>query len=362
MPVHLVGVAPNHDFLADTKCHPNAGLSGAAARCVHIGLINNMPDGALEATERQFLTLLGSAANGIAVRLSFYALPDVPRAEAGRRHIGRFYSSLESLWNSDVDGLIVTGAEPHAPNLTDEPYWRSLTKVLEWVEHNTHSAVFSCLAAHAALQHIDGIGRRRLADKRFGVFECARASDHQLSAGVPPLVPMPHSRWNDVPENELTECGYSVLTRIKGGGVDAFVKQRKSLMVFFQGHPEYESNTLLLEYRRDVGRYLRRERDTYPAMPEGYFNRDIADVLTALRVQALSDRKIELLSDFPTMEAGTGIADTWSAAAARVYGNWLVYLCDQKERWLKTKRRYGKALSGAHETDLTCSLSNNRRE
>src|SRR5207247_7121462 len=50
---------------------------------------------------------------------------------------------------------------------------------------HTHSAVWSCLAAHAALLHIDGIGRRALSDKRFGVFDCARLSGHPLTAGVP---------------------------------------------------------------------------------------------------------------------------------------------------------------------------------
>jgi homoserine O-succinyltransferase len=320
---------------------------GSAARSIHIGLINNMPDGALEATERQFRTLLDSVSDGVNVRLSLYALPDVPRTEPGRLHISRFYSGIESLWNTRLDGLIVTGAEPLAPNLRDEPYWGNLTKVLDWAEDNIHSTVLSCLAAHAAVQHNDGIGRRRLGDKRLGVFECARASDHQLMAGVPTLLQMPHSRWNDLPENELTDCGYTVLTRASDGGVDAFVKQRKSLYVFFQGHPEYEGNTLLLEYRRDVGRYLRRERDMYPAMPEGYFDRDTADVLTKLRQRALSYRNNELLDDFPTAQVGKGIPNTWSPVAARVYRNWLEYLCAQKERRrLKLKKRgYRKHVS-----------------
>jgi homoserine O-succinyltransferase len=292
-------------------------------------LINNMPDGALEATERQFRTLLDSATNGIPVRLSLYALPDVPRTEAGRLRISRLYSSIENLWNSHLDGLIVTGAEPQAPNLRDEPYWGSLTKVLDWAEHNTHSTVLSCLAAHAAVQHLDGIGRRRLGDKRFGVFECVQTSPHPMMAGIPSRFQMPHSRWNDLPEKEIRDCGYSILTRAQDGGVDAFVKQRKSLFVFFQGHPEYESNTLLIEYRRDVGRYLRRERDTYPAMPEGYLDRDTGDRLTMLRRRALSNRTSELLEEFPNAQAEKQVANTWSRVAAQIYGNWLAYLCAQ---------------------------------
>jgi homoserine O-succinyltransferase len=143
---------------------------------------------------------------------------------------------------------------------------------------------------------------------------------------------MPHSRWNDIPGNELTDCGYRVLSRANDGSVDAFVKQGKRLAVFFQGHPEYEVNSLLLEYRRDVGRYLSRERDTYPSTPEGYCDQNIADVFTKLRDRALSDRRKELLEDFPTALVEKGITNTWHPVAARLYGNWMAYLYAQKER------------------------------
>src|SRR3972149_1837070 len=145
-------------------------LGGADASCVDIGLINNMPDSALEATERQFLALLDAAAEGIVVRLSLYALPDVPRTDLGRHYLSRRYARSDELWNRQLDGLIVTGTEPHAPNLMHEPYWGSLTEVLEWADRSTHSTVWSCLAAHAAVLRFDGIGRQALPAKRFGLF------------------------------------------------------------------------------------------------------------------------------------------------------------------------------------------------
>ena len=302
------------------------------ANCIDIGLVNNMPDAALKATERQFLTLLDAAADGMVVRLTFYTLPDVPRTDAGRRHVSTSYSGVDDLWDSHLDGLIVTGTEPKAPNLKDEPYWESLIRVLEWAEHNTHSTVWSCLAAHAALLHMDGIDRRKLSDKRFGVFECARVSDHPLMAAAPSRLPMPHSRWNDLPEDALTSSGYRVLTRSEHAGVDAFVKQRKSLFVFFQGHPEYEATTLLLEYRRDIRRFLQRERETYPPLPRSYFDDDTVAALTALRERARSDRREELLEAFPTTLLAAKVTNTWRPVAARVYRNWLSYMCARKAR------------------------------
>jgi homoserine O-succinyltransferase len=295
-----------------------------------IGLVNNMPDAALDATERQFRALLEAAAGGLDVHLTVYTLPEVPRTEFGRRQVAR-YADFDDLWDRRHDGLIVTGTEPRAADLQDEPFWGSLTRLLEWAERNTYSTVLSCLAAHAGILHIDGIVRRPLGDKRFGIFECVRVSDHPLTAAAPNRLQMPHSRWNEIPEEALLACGYRVLTRSEDAGVDAFVKQRKSLFVFFQGHPEYEAVTLLLEYRRDIGRFLRGEGDTYPPMPHGYFDQETVDALVALRERALVDRREEVLAEFPTAMAAGKVTNTWRSTAESLYRNWLLYIHARKE-------------------------------
>lgn len=329
-----------HGFSDEAKRlrgEPRVEFREPEAHCIEIGLINNMPSTALEATERQFRAQLDAAAAGITVRLRFYALPDVPRTALGQRRVSGVYSDLTDLWERRLDGLIVTGAEPRAPNLKDEPYWGSLTRLLDWAENHTHSTIWSCLAAHAAVLHIDGIGRRRLPEKRCGVFDCARVSDHSLTAILPPHPRIPHSRWNDIPEDTLRTCGYSVVTRSEAG-VDIFVKHRRSLLVFFQGHPEYEADTLLREYRRDIRRFLRRETDSYPSMPLGYFDEDTVHAMTALRKRALSDRHEGLLTDFPTALVLNKVRNTWRSTAVCLYRAWLLYLCAQKDQQLKARR------------------------
>jgi homoserine O-succinyltransferase len=311
----------------------------ADARCVHIGLVNNMPDSALEATERQFRTLLSEAAEGTAVRLSLFALPEVPRSDEARRRIGSLYSSISTLWENHLDGLIVTGAEPMAPNLMDEPFWTSLTQLIEWAKHNTYSSVWSCLAAQAFVLRIDGIRRRPLEDKLFGVFESAKQADHLLTAGIPARVCMPHSRWNDIPAEALSACGYRVLTRLKNGMADAFVKQGKNLSVFFQGHPEYDPTSLLLEYRRDIRRFLNRERDSYPAIPQGYFEEDAGAALTVLKTRAISDRCEESFAAFPAAIRAAGVRSNWRSDAVQFYRNWLHHLSEQKNKRLESRPR-----------------------
>ena len=296
---------------------------------INVGLINNMPDAALQATERQFFSLLEAAAGSILVRLRLYSLPDVPRTEFGHQHVADRYWSIDDLWDSDLDGLIVTGREPQAADLREEPYWKTLTQVIDWAEDHTISSIWSCLVAHAALLHIDGIDRNPLGEKRFGLYECAKILDHPIMDGIPGSVPLPHSRWNDIQESNLTARGYDVLAR-SVSGPDIFAKKRKSLFLFFQCHPEYDAHALMLEYRRDIGRFLRGQRDTYPPIPQGYFADDAVEALEKFRAQALAQPHEDLLMNFPTVIAAEKLTNSWRTPATRLYTNWLSYIAAQK--------------------------------
>ena len=269
-------------------------------QCLNLALINNMPDAALEGTELQFFELLEVASGGVPVFIKLYSLTGIPRTDRGQRHLNSFYFDFGDLWKNRFDGVIITGTEPREPNLRDEPYWGLLASVFDWAEQNTTSTVLSCLAAHASVLHCDGIGRHRLPDKQFGVFESRKTCDHALLSEIAGTVRFPHSRWNEVRDDELTACGYSVLTKSADAGVDVFVKKKKrSLFVHFQGHPEYDAQTLLKEYRRDIKRFLRRERETYPSMPCGYFDQAAVQLLSDFRENALSDRREESMASFP---------------------------------------------------------------
>ncbi len=306
--------------------------SFATRDCLRLALINNMPDPALEDTELQFFELLDLASGGLRVVIKLYSLAGVPRTERGQRHLNTFYCDFNDLWSARFDGAIVTGTEPHQPDLRDEPYWANLTEVLDWAEENTSSTVLSCLAAHASVLHADGISRRRLRDKRFGVFDSIKKCDHSLTGRIADQIRFPHSRWNEVRADELTSCGYTVLTESAEAGVDLFAKKKKkSLFVHFQGHPEYGAETLLKEYRRDIKRFLRGERETYPSMPLGYFNGAASQVLESYRVRALTDRREEIIESFPESVI-SGLENGWKSSSVSVYRNWLTYVASQQAR------------------------------
>lgn len=304
---------------------------GVPADSIRIAFINNMPDPALEDTEMQFFELLEATAGELPVSVGLYSLPGVLRGERARQHLNSFYSSLDDLLNGRYDGVIITGTEPRRPDLREEPYWQELTAVFDWGEYNTNSTVLSCLAAHAGVLHSDGIQRHPLNDKQFGVFDFRKPGDHLLTMGAPDQIRFPHSRWNEVQGEALTSCGYSVLSQSADAGVDLFVKRKKSsLFVHFQGHPEYGARTLMKEYRRDIRRFLGRERETYPTMPHGYFDAAATEILSQFREKALSDRREDLMGLFPEAPVVETLQSTWHSSAMCVYRNWLQYLQARK--------------------------------
>jgi homoserine O-succinyltransferase len=148
---------------------------------------------------------------------------------------------------------------------------------------------------------------------------------------VPATFRTPHARWNEVQEGALASCGYSVLTKSAEAGVDCFAKQqKKSLFVHFQGHPEYETQSLLGEYRRDMGRFLRRESEVCPTIPRGYFDTEAEEILTAFRRKALSDRRPEFFAGFPADQLAKDLRNVWHPPARRIYRNWLLYMASQR--------------------------------
>ena len=322
MPVEIQGYGP-----IGTVAMGRAGNHG-----IVVGLVNNMPDAALGSTEAQFSSLLQAAAGAHAVRLRFSSLPELPRGADARARIAASYWPIETLLAEAPDALIVTGTEPIAPRLTEEPYWPRLTALLEWADQRTVASIWSCLAAHAAVEYFDGIARRRLAEKRCGVYSHSLLTGHTLLKGVAAPLPMPHSRWNELPIENLRAAGYAVLSSSPETGADAFVRHERSLMLFFQGHPEYEDTTLLKEYRRDVGRYLNGQQAHYPTLPHGYLSAEAAALLEGFRERALAQRAPELLGQFPFAAVAAALVNTWRPAAVAIYRNWLDFIAAARTR------------------------------
>jgi len=291
-----------------------------------IGLINNMPDSALEATERQFARLLNAAAGPRRIHFHCFSLPSVRRSQTAKRRIDGQYTDIADLGRLKLDGLIVTGAEPVAAALPEEPFWQDLTDIVDWAQANTRSTIWSCLAAHAAVLHLDGIERQRLSEKCSGVYDCAKVGDNWLTRDISSPLRISHSRLNTLHAGDLAARGYQLLTQSLQAGVDIFAKELCSQFIFFQGHPEYEALSLQREYLRDITRYLSGERDSFPAFPASYFDSETEHKLANFEKRARAERKLPLSVELPRLTLRQDIAA--GSAAALIFANWLGYLSD----------------------------------
>lgn len=290
--------------------------------CLRIGLVNNMPDAALLATERQFARLLAAAAPGFDIQLQPFALSGLQRNPQTLNRLRGRYLDADALGSVDLDGLIVTGAEPGASELDDEPYWPALTRLVDWTQASATPVIWSCLAAHAAVLHLDGVRRRPLGAKLSGVFTCQRAGDDVFGLPSKPMF-TPHSRQNELVERDLAAAGYQVLARSETAGVDSFIRRGAPLGLFFQGHPEYAADSLAREYARDAARYLRGERPNHPSTPSGYFDAPTEAALAELAERAMRGRDPALLADYTEVLGRAAPVETWRASAAQLYGAWL---------------------------------------
>lgn len=304
-------------------------------RELHIGLLNMMPDTALAPTERQFMRLVG-ACNRIA---QFYIHPFtfdvIPREDRAAEYLHRYYEPFDVLAEQGLDALIITGANPQSRDITAEPFWKPLTAVLDWARDNVTSTLCACLATHATVRYFHGIERQPLGFKRWGVYS------HRIMDRVHPLVrnintrfDVPHSRWNEVQRTQLDAVGIDSLVASETAGVHLAVSPDMIRFVYFQGHPEYDRNSLLKEYKREIGRFLRGELTDYPPTPEHYFEPAAQPLLDSFRERAERDRNPTLLDCFPETELLYHADNTWSDTGKTVVNNWLgtVYQLTHRDR------------------------------
>jgi homoserine O-succinyltransferase len=293
-------------------------------RELHIGLLNMMPDAALQVTERQFMRLVGACNRIAQFHVHPFSIPGIARGAQMRAHIDRYYLTFEDVVRDGLDALIVTGAIPGA-SIVAEPFWEPLGEVFDWAATHVTSTLCACLATHAAMKHFHGIDRQRLPAKRWGVYPHRVTSRHPLVRGANTRFDVPHSRFNEIYRWQMEAAGVEVLVESEAAGVHLAVSGDGLRFVYFQGHPEYDRNSLLKEYKREVGRCLRGEIEEYPRYPENYLDDQAIALLDRFRERATAERgdPDRLLSEFPEREVLEHADNTWGDSAKIVFNNWL---------------------------------------
>ena len=307
-------------------------------RELHIGLLNMMPDAALAATERQFFRLIGESNQIAQFYMHPFTLKELKRGADGAAHIERYYESFEQVRRDGLDALIITGANVTQPDLAREPFWKPLIEVIDWAYESVTSTLCSCLATHAVLQFRYGQKRRPLGFKRWGVYS-HRVVDrrHPLVSDVNTRFDVPHSRFNDVSREQFETAHLHVLAEGEVPGVHLAVSEDLFRIVFFQGHPEYDTISLLKEYKRELGRFIKGERDDYPPIPDNYFSARTQAILDEHRdhVAAARERN-EPVPELPESLITRTLDNTWHDTGEAVINNWMgkVYQITNNDRRL----------------------------
>jgi homoserine O-succinyltransferase len=294
-------------------------------REMHIGLLNMMPDAALAATERQFFRLVGAANPIVQFHMHPFTIEGLPRSAEAGEYIAAYYERFEQIKHDGLDGLIVSGANVTHPKLPQESFWQPLTEVFDWAKQNVTSILCSCLATHALVQYCHGIERTHLGSKRWGVYSHRVVERrHPLVADINTRFDVPHSRYNEIFHEDMEAAGLKVLVESEEAGVHLAVSRDLFRVVFFQGHQEYDTISLLKEYKREISRYFRGEREDYPPFPEHYFSLDVSGILNEYGQHLRSAKRAgRTPPEFPEEAVVQHLDNTWRDTAKAVFNNWL---------------------------------------
>jgi homoserine O-succinyltransferase/O-acetyltransferase len=293
------------------------GAEGASWTCA---LVNIMPQHASAKADRQFLDWLAAGSDSDVIDVHRYAISDVVGQELATE-----VSDLEAIWQQPPDLLVVTGTEPLAPSIADEPYWDDLVRLLTWGSEHVSSMFLSCLSAHAALALFDGLERITLPAKCTGVRAQQADASSALATDLPVPMVLPHSHVNAVPLDDVEAAGYHVALR--SDSIDWSIASKvigRASVVLVQGHPEYGASTLLREYHRDVKRYLLSEDQPLPCLPEHCAAAEDWESLQRLQQRIVAgDRDPALIDFFPFADALKRAPWSWHPLATKLCFNWL---------------------------------------
>lgn len=252
-------------------------------------ILNLMPTKIV--TETQLLRKLSNSPLQVEVELLHTSSHISQNTDAD--HLSSFYTTFSKIKENKYDGMIITGAPVENLDFSDVDYWDELCEIMEWSKHHVHSTLHICWGAQAGLYYHYDIPKYSLDQKLFGVFShTAIKKQSPLFRGFDDEFYIPHSRYTENrAEDILAKPQLELLAVSPQAGVFA-VKSKDNRHFFITGHPEYDPETLSLEYFRDVNKGLDIQ------VPANYFPEDDPSQSPVVR---------------------------WRSAAQLFYTNWLNY-------------------------------------
>lgn len=258
-------------------------------RPLRIALLNLMPLKIM--TETHILRCLSNTPIQIEVDLiqtETYHSKNTPED-----HLLTFYKTFDDIRDKKYDGFIITGAPVENLPFQEVEYWDELTKIMDWTKTHVHSTLHICWGAQAGLYHHYGIPKYPLPHKLSGIFKHhVLLPKEPLLRGFDDVFAAPHSRYTEVRAEDIQKNDRLTLLAMSHEAGVYLVEAMNGRQIFVLGHSEYDSDTLKIEYERDLSKGID------PQVPLHYFQDD--------------DPQKDILV-------------TWKAHAHLFYTNWINY-------------------------------------
>jgi len=218
-------------------------------------------------TEIQYMRKLSNTP--LQVNITLLRVDDHIPKSTPREHMDTFYKSFDEIKEQNFDGMIVTGAALDQLQFRDVSYFDSLSKILLWAKRHVTSTLFSCWGVAAALKIYYDIDILFLKNKLSGVYkEYLSSQIDTLTRGFDDVFDVPVSRYCDFPLDVIkNRTDIKVLASGTETGMYLGISPDHR-QVYVSGHPEYDADTLSLEYYRDL------EANLDPKIPVNYFPDD----------------------------------------------------------------------------------------
>ncbi|MDR1299869.1 MAG: homoserine O-succinyltransferase [Oscillospiraceae bacterium] len=291
MPIKIADLLPARDILENENIFVmTEGLAiHQDIRPLRLLILNLMPTKIV--TETQLLRKLSNTP--LQIEVEFLQTVSHKFKNIDAVHLDSFYTTFEDIRERFFDGMIITGAPVENLEFENVDYWPELCGIMEWSSHNVFSTLHICWGAQAGLYFHYGIKKRPFEKKLSGVFEhSVLRPTSPLFRGFDDTFKMPHSRYTYVTEDDIrANPELELLSVSREAGVFA-VKSSDNRRFFITGHPEYDADTLALEYFRDISG----GRDA--SVPAHYF---------------------------PNDDPANAPVVSWRAHAQLLYTNWLNY-------------------------------------
>ncbi len=222
-----------------------------AERALRVGVLNVMPKA--ESYEPYLLRPLAQAAELVEpvwLRLESHAYGSSDAA-----HIQRYYRTFaQAIGEQALDGLILTGAPVEELSFEAVHYWQELSRILAFARRNLQSTLGLCWGG-LALARLVGLDKVSFPKKLFGVYGNRNlSSSHPISGAFDDVFSCAHSRHSGIADRTLEDASDRGLVRLLSHAPEtgySIFDSTDGRYFMHLGHPEYEAERLVHEWRRD---------------------------------------------------------------------------------------------------------------